>query len=131
MVAAGHFYYWFVQTRADDELPYEYRINNSNGMLGNEVEPPKTHALALEDVAYISFYSSRVVCGARRPQKIERHGADEDDEAFPSRKGAEGVHHPHTQQRVEVPDEAGKIAAPSALRVRKPIRHGHGHASHE
>ena len=97
MVAARHFYYWFVQTRADDELPYEYSINNSHRMFGNKIEPPEAHARALEYITYVPFYSSCVVRRAGRPEEVERHGADEDHEPFPSRKGAEGMHHPDAE----------------------------------
>ena len=65
-------------------------------MLGNEIEPPEAHALALEYITYISLYSSCIVRRARRPEEVERHGTDEDHKSLPSGKGAEGMHHPHT-----------------------------------
>ena len=96
MVAARHFYHRFVQTRADHELPYEHSINNGHRMFGNKIEPPEAHALALEYITYVPFYSSCVVCGTSGPQKIERHGTDEDHKSLPPGEGTEGVHHPHT-----------------------------------
>ena len=65
-------------------------------MFGDEIEPPETDALALEYITYVPFYSSCVVCGTSRPEEVERHGADEDHEPFPSRKGTQRMHHPHT-----------------------------------
>ena len=47
MVAARHFYYWFIQTGTNHELPYEHSVDHGYGMLRDEVEPPETDALAL------------------------------------------------------------------------------------
>ena len=131
MVAARHSDDRFVQTRADHELSYEHGVDDGHRMFGNKIEPPETHALALEDVRDVPFDSSRIVCGTSGPQKIERHGADEDHKSLPSRKGAEGVHHPDAQQWMKIAHEARKVPAPPSARVREAVGHGHGHASHQ
>ena len=77
MVAARHFYHRFVQTRADHQLPNQHGIDHGHRMLGNKIEPPEAHALALEYIRNVTLDPSCVVCGTSRPEEVERQVQDQ------------------------------------------------------